>query len=113
MTNPDDTRIDERLWHAEQSWNYRAIHRVPRAGERHLMVRVDIRRNAYDGQSYLRAEVFGDTDLKWNVVDSLPMDKGRACYKVVYVHDTADIKLFRKDEAELLQMAVAILPVAA
>lgn len=96
-------RISQTLSNENQSWNYESIHNF--MGKK---VRIYIRRNAYDIQSFLSAEIFDKKENKWNRLCSIPF-KGAACTPVVYVQNHVDIKLFEADEARLLTKAALIL----
>ena len=73
-------------------------------------LRVDIRRNAYDEQSHRIIWIWSARDSKWNLLWSLPFDRAH-CHPVSYVQTRSkvDIRLFEKDEAELLERAKEIL----
>lgn len=59
-------------WNSDQSWNARR-HYATADGRR---VRVNIRRNAYDHQSFARLEGFDRSAMTWRTVVELPTNEG-------------------------------------
>lgn len=60
-------RLSEKLYSHDHSWNYETLWtltRVPASWK----VKIEIRRNAYDGQSYGKAMVWSPERLCWNNV---------------------------------------------
>lgn len=55
--------IEERNWSGRQSRNLRVLREV--AGKK---VRVEVKRDSYDEQSYARAAVFSPATLSWNAL---------------------------------------------
>ena len=77
--------IDERIWNERDSVEYTWIGALPvvvfEAGGS-SRIRVRIRRNAYDFQSWAIAELWDDT--KWNQVVTLPFTSALSCHAVSY-----------------------------
>jgi hypothetical protein len=104
-----------------QSWELTGLYATT-AGTR---LRVRIRRNAYDEQSYGRVEVWSPTDLRWNAVHHLAHPQLAVCGKqpapdrrapavpiVSYVQERlshAGVEAFAADEWTLLAAAMRIL----
>ena len=96
--------IQPRVWNAGQSWHYQGVWLV--CGRK---VRIDIRRNAYDMQSHLRAEVFDPVANNWNELCSQPIEVA-ACKAISYVDKQEKVMLpFRLDAKALLDEAAVIL----
>jgi len=74
------TEISERFWNSDQSWNFEKI--VEHDG---FKLRVLIRRNSYDEQSFLRGFALDPVHLQWNQLVHKPI-LGSRCYDVSYVN---------------------------
>ena len=85
-----------RAWQGEQSWWFQGTWRT--AG---VVVRVSIRRNAYDEQSWARAEIFSPAALAWNLVASRTIKECR-CKGVSYLQATVSAVDFSADAAALV-----------
>lgn len=92
--------IQEEMFQAGQSWNYRKISSIH--GDKLL---VDIRRNFYDDQSYLKVSVWRD---EWKFITSIPIDVSE-CQKISSVAESPDISLFRADAVKLEKLALEVL----
>lgn len=103
MKKAKNGRLSQQLFSQSQSWYYKAIWNF--MGEK---LEINIRRNAYDFQSHRRISIFDPKEKKWNALCSLPFDTAH-CLPVSYVSQSADIKLFEADEADLLKEAELIL----
>lgn len=100
----------DQSWHHETLWKC-TIHSEDRTATwppRVYKVKVEIRRNAYDDQSYQRAYAFDHTAAKWNLIVNSPI-KGAACYDVSYVCKDAKVALFHKDAEAVLKEVALIL----
>ena len=96
MTDPSPLEtISERFYNEHQSWNYE---RIVKYGS--LKLRVAIRSNAYNEQSYLRGFAFDPVHLQWNQLVNAPMVKS---WKTSYVDDEhkANIERFRVDAMKI------------
>lgn len=100
----EDKRLSQHMYNSEQSWHYKSIWNF--MGKK---LSVQIKRNAYDFQSYQCVSIFNSNTNGWNRLLSLPVNEASNCFPISYVHRDADIKLFEKDEAELLKQAALIL----
>lgn len=60
-------RMTQKAWHAEQSWYYEALWEA--SGEK---LRLRIRRNTYDFQSYAIIEIYDPAQRKWNDLAAIP-----------------------------------------
>jgi hypothetical protein len=92
--------ISERLYNSNQSWMYQLIVNI----EGHKL-RVSIKRNAYDFQSY--AKIMRWDGHKWHFITSMPIETCK-CAAVSYVmrrDEHFDISLFRKDAKQLIEEA--------
>lgn len=101
------TAINPIAYNTDQSWNYQ-VHFLTGNG---VMLRISIRRNAYDNQSHARVEAFDGAGLKWNPLGSIPFETC-ACKTISYVQKQltgSDMVLFEQDADRLLQMALVIL----
>ena len=90
-------QISEQFYLANQSWNYELTSRSP-SGHK---LRVEIRRNSYDDQSYVHGLVFDTIHNKWNVIVSRPIGTA-SCKSASYVRTTEDITMFRHDAASVM-----------
>jgi hypothetical protein len=108
--------ITREFANVNQSWELTAIYETP-AGTR---LRVHIRRNAYDSQSYGKVEAWSPTGLQWNQVHYLSHRQLEVCARtgpmdrevVLYVRpqlDQAGIEAFAADESTLLTVAMQVL----
>jgi hypothetical protein len=91
------------VWNANQSWYYKALWT---SGDYRLQV--NIRRNAFEDQSYARVEVWSAAELKWSTVVSQPITL-MVCKKVSYVQENVTIRNFAADEESLLDEAAIVL----
>lgn len=98
-----DQRLSHEFFNASQSWNYKSIWDFK--GEK---VSISIQRNAYDFQSHRCVSIYDPEKRIWNRLCNLPFE-GAHCTPVSYVQREADIKLFERDEADLLKQAALIL----
>lgn len=101
-------RISSEFYNAEQSWFFEALWDFK--GEK---LRVIIRRNAVDFQSYLIVEIYEPTQRVWNKLTSKPIESAH-CKCVSYVETKEQMAqryglVFEKDEEELLKKAALIL----
>lgn len=94
--------ISQRFYNARQSWIYEQIVAI---GPRRL--RILIRRNAYDEQSYLRGYALDPEKLAWNLLVDRPIE-GAACKSVSYI-DAANQRPFDLDAEDVLKELQAIL----
>lgn len=79
-------QISEQFYQANQSWNYELTSRIP-SGHK---LRVEIRRNAYDEQSYVHGLVFDTIHNKWNVIVTRPIGSA-CCASADYVRNNQEI----------------------
>ena len=97
-------RISQRLFHANQSWCYEAIWAL--CGRK---IRIMVTRNAYDNQSFCKAQAYDEAALEWKFLCDVNFDSNRHCFKVTYVQPSADIWLFEQDADDVLEKACRIL----
>jgi len=93
--------ISERCWCANQSWNYEHLFTVEGNS-----LRVSIRRNAYDAQSYARVARFDGS--KWQPVASRSIGEC-SCRGISYVSTDVECQSFLADATTLEEEAIAIL----
>lgn len=94
-------KITESCYKEHQSWWYRKVVII----DSHKL-RVNIRRNAYDEQSYANVERWDGT--KWQVIHDLPITDC-ACKTVSYVMENITASSFAIDADNLISIAMNIL----
>ena len=94
-------QISEKLYNANQSWCYDSIVKI----DEHKL-RVSIRRNAYDSQSYCKISRWDGT--KWHFITSKPIEQCK-CSDASYVVKKVNIKLFQMDAEELIKEATQVI----
>lgn len=84
-------------------------------GDKGLKIKIDIKSDSYDFQSYANVSVFNSKDLKWNIVDKIPHSNMKTPHKLYY-HVPAPQKnaavlapLFEEDTKILISLAEEIL----
>ena len=92
---------DERVWQGGHAWNYEGHVR----NNEHSL-RVSIRRNAHDEQSWARVHRWDGT--KWQLVLSRPICECH-CKTISYIQQGVKIAAFKKDTEELLQATMGII----
>lgn len=90
--------LNQRFWRGSQGWNYQFLTEIE--GHR---VRVRIYRDSYDDQSYARAYVWSDAELKWNLAASIPYPDMETLLMDAYVANGDDWRWYEQDEAALLE----------
>lgn len=93
-------QISERVYNQDQSWYYE---RTVSVGSHKL--KIDIRRNAYDNQSYGRVHRWDGT--KWQLVVEAPITELN-CSVISYVDKGIIAGNFGRDGDKLLQEAIEI-----
>jgi hypothetical protein len=95
--------ISERFYNASHSW----IYEKTLSSNRHKL-KVVIRRNAYDDQSYARVSRWGGS--KWEVVVNMPISECK-CRTTSYVlsEARANKQLFRSDAERILVEAMKVI----
>ena len=93
--------ISERVFNADQSWYFERIILLPNTDK----VKINIRRNAYDFQSWARVSRWNGEEWK-NVVDA-PITEFN-CHKISYVDKGITTKHFDEDAGKLLMEAMKI-----
>lgn len=91
------TRISQRFFNADQSWHFE---RIVKHGK--LKMRVDIRRNAYDFQSWVRGYILDPVHMKWNLLVDRPIE-GAKCEQANYVRTVESVAPFEADAASVLK----------
>lgn len=92
--------ISERIWNADQSWYFE---RTVQVGV--VKLKVKIRRNAYNDQSYARVERWNGEE--WKIVVTAPITECQ-CQSLSYVTRGVNLADFEKDYTRLLTEAVKI-----
>jgi len=75
-------------------------------------IRITIKSDSYDFQSYARVKVWNAKDKKWNFVDSISYSEMNTPAKLYYQRNKKerhDDSYYKKDRDLLLEMAIAIL----
>lgn len=93
-------QISVRCWNQNRSWCYEATYKI----DNHRF-RVEIRRNAYDEQSFARVSRWDGA--QWHKVCSKPISECH-CKTVSYVRADVTAKDFERDELDLRLEAIAI-----
>jgi hypothetical protein len=57
----------QRFWRTRQGWHYQFLTKIE-----DIPVKVGIYRDSYDNQSYAKAHVWSDAELKWNLAATVP-----------------------------------------
>ena len=83
--------IAERFYQADQSWYYEWV-----LNARTRRYKIEIRRNTYDEQSYLRGYCYDQDTTKWNMLVARPIcgaacDKPRMFVKELFVQDAQSV----------------------
>lgn len=74
--------IDDRTYNSEQSWYHTVIKTVKIDGARQAFkIQMNIRRNAYDFQSYAQVRVWNPTTMTWEHVAEIPHTDMASCRK--------------------------------
>lgn len=83
--------ISHQFYNADQSWNFEKIINVGKA-----KLRIHIRRNSANHQSFVRGYLFGNS--QWNLIVDRPIETA-ACKSVSYVNPEKTVKkeLFELD----------------
>lgn len=97
-------RKTEKCWQGSQSVFYEALYHY---GKHRL--KIDIRRDFYDNQSYLRVKVFDPETVKWNVLVSDAMTDSWACYRCRSGQRDVSTAPFRLDAEKMLEEARLVL----
>lgn len=101
------TTISEQIGKGRQSIDAERIMRLENEA-RAVKVRIKIKSDSYDFQSYARAEVFDQAALKWNQVASIHYSKMSTPSKLAYVKPTCNFSVFERDIQKLLDETIAI-----
>lgn len=86
--------VNERIWNEKQSWYYESTLTI--SGRK---IKIEIRRNAYDFQSWAIALLFDGN--KWNQIAHIPHPQMK-CMHVSYVGN-ASVEDFREDTDALIK----------
>jgi hypothetical protein len=78
-------------------------------GERKIKVRLKIKSDSYDFQSYARADVFNPESLSWNPLASIPYSNMKTKTGLVYQPGQVGWEAFETDLQTLLVQTRAIL----
>lgn len=106
--------ISERCWNQDQSWNYEHIwshetQPIPGGDPVDHAMKTEIRRNAYDFQSYLKVSRWDGT--KWQTVTCWPMTMDRLVFGISYVSKGITAAHFSDDAAAIEHEAATIIQV--
>lgn len=101
------SKISEQLYKRDQSWNYDVIYKftfddklgINRSID--LRFRVQIRRNAYNDQSWIRGSIMSPSHFCWNTLVERPIQTA-FCEKESYLRD-ATMESFRKDALSVVK----------
>ena len=99
------------MWNTPYAWCYEALFSysryVPYKGSHSKKIRIRLKRNAFDFQSFGIAEIFNETESRWNEAASIPPPE-LCCLQVTYV-GKATPEDFKQDEEGLLKEVKIIL----
>ena len=92
-------QISQQFYKQNQSWHYENI--LDCDGKK---LKVHIRRNAYDKQSYLHGYIFDPVASKWNLIVSRPIE-GANCESVSYTDrkEVVNEGLFVEDSNSIIE----------
>jgi hypothetical protein len=88
-----------------------------------LKIKIDIKSDSYDFQSFARVSVFNPSELKWNVISSIPFGNMSTPHKLFYSiqkNDNPailsdkfkkDVEVLTKEAEEILDQKFSIDPV--
>lgn len=102
--------IREQYSKGSQSINFEGVYKI---GEN--KVRINIKRDSYDNQSYARAKVFNPTELNWNFLAEIPYSEAQVvkqdvfCYRKPENLNMDEQSAFNQDIDTLLEKAREIL----
>lgn len=78
-----------------------------------LKIRVDIKSDSYDYQSYARVSVFNKLGLQWNIIDTIPFSNMKTppklYYQVKQQNPTILAQYFSEDSKTLVKNAEEVL----
>lgn len=100
--------ISTRFYNQTQSWYYVRTVAVDKSPSKPgIRIKVEIRRNAYDEQSYGRTYLWSGS--KWELVVNSPIE-GLRCEHASYVHNKyeVDCQAFERDAEDLLDETIRI-----
>ena len=97
-------RLGHRLFKRDQSWCYEAIWAL--CGRK---IRVMVTRNAYDQQSFCKAQSFDEVSSEWKFLCEVPFEKARHCYGVNWTNAEADQSRFEQDADDVIEKVCRIL----
>ena len=92
--------IAERTWKLNQSWYYELVVATP---SKHRF-RVQIRRNAYDDQNYIRGDVYSPQFMGWSRLVDKPVTQSSSIASVSYLREVADGAFDAEANAVIVEM---------
>lgn len=92
-------RLTQKVWNANQSVYYESLWEIS-CGDTKKKVKIEIRRNTYDFQSWARSSLFDGN--KWNGVALIPCEHMDSLKVNAFCKDVQPSN-FSEDEAELLE----------
>jgi len=104
MNDQVKTQISEEFHKGRQSWEFTGVYGLWGG----LRIRVEIKRDSYDFQSYGRVKVFDPETRQWNFLHEIPYSK-LAVLGASYVDRTVKSHLFHRDKTILIKKAKLIL----
>ena len=88
------TKIDETYFNGSQSVNFKGIYKM-----NENKIKLSIKKDSYDKQSYARAYVFDKNTLNWNLLDYIPYSQMQVNLKEVFCYRKADSLSFAEKMA--------------
>jgi len=90
---------------SDQSIWYRVAYRT----SSNIPIRVEIKRNFYDNQSWAYVYAFDHVHVAWNIIVDLPFTKELKCFGSSGEHGLKNICPFEDDEVTLIMRALDLL----
>jgi hypothetical protein len=88
----------QRFWKTRQAWCYRFLTKIEG-----YSVKISIKRDSYDDQSFARADVWSDAELKWNLAATIPYPDMQTLYLSYTADNGDDYHWWEWDEEALLE----------
>lgn len=99
------SQISEQVYNENQSWYFERVVEVKAKGGKKHVLQIDIRRNAYDNQSYAKVKRWNGEE--WKQVIHQPISRCE-CKGISYVQGGIRVSHFENDAKRLMEEAVQI-----
>lgn len=102
--------LDERIFQTRQSWEFLGIYKLDNGCETPKKVKIEIRVNAYDFQSYAHSSIWNAKDEKWSRVADIPYAEMESVSNISYVDkDRTDVERGFEDDIDTLMMLTKLI----